>query len=99
MSDHSGSSIPMPDRERPFRQQGRRTLGEIAGVESEGGVELLSGSVIGEPLVLVVTVIDGMVKSPASTPDVGLSQGYIDPKEMAALLVEHGYAAPLEEAR
>jgi hypothetical protein len=81
----------------PFRQSGRRTLGAIDGVEMEAGVELLSDSVVGEPAVLVVTVIDGMVKSPVSRPDLALSQGYIDPVEMAALLVEHGYARGISE--
>lgn len=77
---------------------GRRYLGGIAGVEQDAGVELLSASLAGSKPVLVVTVVDGLVPVEDQLPEgAPLSRGYIDPEEMAALLVEHGYARGLGE--
>lgn len=76
----------------PWSAEGRRVLGEIDGIEEEAGVRLLSASEDDPRPVLEVSVVDGL----CPLEDSGVSLGYIDPRAMAELLIEHGYAAPAE---
>ena len=73
--------------------EGRRELGMVDGVEEWAGVQLLSASDDYPLPVLVVSVVDGLTPSGAE----GVSLGFINPEAMAALLIEHGYCAPVGE--
>ncbi len=68
---------------------GRRELGCIEGIEHEAWVTLLSASPDGDPPLLTASVLAGWSEGEG----MGTELGVIDPRAMAELLIEHGYAA------
>lgn len=76
-----------------WRRENRRLLGEIEGVEEEAWVQLLSASPDDGRPVLAVHVTDGLDEGDAP----GTTVAYVDPRQMAELLIEHGYAVQRRE--